>query len=171
MNGEYDIEIVSDVLNQPDIQENYPMDFTGYMYETPSEPITEPRVEEPVYEVSPAQRIQVWAQSPQGQAEEPTDSNALVDLFGNVLNVVGKTYQQVATQKEVQNLKSTPYVTSALNTLGYPSIRTPQTGIDKGLLTTSGTAITKALSSMSPMVLILGFGILAFVMMGFGKGK
>jgi hypothetical protein len=165
MNGEYDIDIVSDVLNQPDLQENYPIDFTGYMYEEPSAPLPE----EPVYEVSPAQRIQVWAQSPQGQTEEPTDSNALVDLFGNVLNVVGKTYQQIATQKEVQNLKSTPYVTSALNTLGYPSIRTPQTGIDKGILTTSGTAITKALSSMSPMVLILGVGILAFVMMGLGR--
>lgn len=161
MNGEGNIDVVSDVLNQPDIQENYPTDFTGYMYE---ESVQIPV--EPVLEVSPSQRIQAWSQSPQAQTEEPSNSNALVDLFGNVLNVAGKTYQQIATQKEVQNLKSTPYVTSALNTLGYPSVRKAQTGIDTGILTTTGKAITKALSSMSPMILILGAGILVFVMMG-----
>lgn len=163
MNGEYDIEIISDVLNQSDIQSDYPMDFTGSIYE---EPIYEP-AEEPIYEVSPAQRIQVWAQSPEGQSEEPSIDNQLLNFFGNVLDVAGRTYQQVATQKEVQNLKSTPYVTSALNTLGYPTVRKAQTGIDTGILTTSGLqAVKQALSSMSPMILIVGIGILAFVMIG-----
>lgn len=158
MNGEESINIVGDVLNQPEIQENYPMDFTGYMYE-------EPTVEEPIYEVSPAQRIQVWAQSPEGQSQEPTDINQLVNFFGNVIDIAGKTYKQVANQTEVQKFKSTPYVTSALNALGYPSVRKPQTGIDTGMLTTSAQAIKQVLSSMSPMILILGAGILVFVMM------
>ena len=162
MNGEESIDIVSDVLNQPDIQENYPMDFTGYMYQ---EPTVETPVESPL-EVSPAQRIQVWSQSPEGQSEEPSSSNQLVNFFGNVIDIAGKTYKQIANQTEVQKFKSTPYVTSALNTLGYPSVRKPQTGVDTGMLTTSAQAIKQALSSMSPMVLILGAGILVFVMMG-----
>ena len=161
MNGEYVIEIVSDVLNQPDIQENYPLDFTGYMYE---EPVQMPV--EPVLEVSPSQRIQVWSQSPEGQSEEPSSSNEMVNLFGQVVTLAGKTYQQIANQTEVQKFKSTPYVTSALNTLGYPSVRKPQTGIDTGMTTSFLAPIQKALSSVSPMVLILGVGILAFVIMG-----
>lgn len=161
MNGEGSIDIVSDVLNDPTIQENYPMDFTGYMYE--ETPIVAP--ESPM-EVSPAQRIQIWSQSPEGQSEEPSSSNAMVDLFGKVIDIAGKTYQQVANQTEIAKFKATPYVTSALNTLGYPSVRKPQTGVDTGMLTASGSAITKALSSMSPMILILGVGLLVFVMMG-----
>jgi len=161
MNGEYDIDIVSDVLNQPEIQENYPIDFTGYMYE---EPTVEAPVESPL-EVSPVQRIQVWAQSPEGQSQEPTDINQLVNFFGNVIDIAGKTYKQIANQTEIQKFKSTPYITSALNTLGYPSVRKPQTGVDTGMLTTSAQAIKQALSSMSPMVLILGAGILVLVMM------
>jgi hypothetical protein len=166
MNGEGSIDIVSDVLNEPDIQENYPMDFTGYMYEEPTiEAPVEVPVSEPIYEVSPAQRIQVWAQSPEGQSEEPSSSNQLVNFFGNVIDIAGKTYKQIANQTELQKFKSTPYVTSALNTLGYPSVRKPQTGVDTGMLTTSAQAIKQVLSSMSPMVLILGAGILVFVMM------
>ena len=161
MNGEESIDIVSDVLNQPDIQENYPMDFTGYIYE---EPTVEAPVESPL-EVSPAQRIQVWSQSPEGQSEEPSNVNQLVNFFGNVIDIAGKTYKQIANQTEIQKFKSTPYITSALNTLGYPSVRKPQTGVDTGMLTTSAQAIKQALSSMSPMVLILGAGILVLVMM------
>ena len=161
MNGEGSIDNVSDALNQPDVQENYPMDFTGYMYEEPSEPLPE----EPIYEVSPAPRIQAWSQSPEGQSEEPSSSNQVVNFFGNVIDIVGKTYKQIANQTEIQKFKSTPYVTRALNTLGYPSVRKPQTGVDTGMLTTSGQAIKQALSSMSPMVLILGAGILVFVIM------
>lgn len=165
MNGEGSIDIVSDVLNEPDIQENYPMDFTGYMYEEPTiEAPVEAPVESPL-EVSPAQRIQVWAQSPEGQSQEPTDINQLVNFFGNVIDIAGKTYKQIANQTEIQKFKSTPYVTSALNALGYPSVRKPQTGVDMGMLTTSGQAIKQVLSSMSPMILILGAGILVFVMM------
>jgi hypothetical protein len=136
------------------------MDFTGYMYE---EPTVEALVESPL-EVSPAQRIQVWAQSPEGQSGEPSTSNQLVNFFGNVIDIAGKTYKQIANQTEIQKFKSTPYVTSALNTLGYPSVRKPQTGVDTGMLTTSAQAIKQALSSMSPMVLILGAGVLVFVM-------
>ena len=164
MNGEYDIDIVSDVLNQPEIQENYPIDLTGYMYE---EPTVEAPVESPL-EVSPVQRIQVWAQSPEGQSQEPTDINQLLNFFGNVIDIAGKTYKQIANQTEIQKFKSTPYITSALNTLGYPSVRKPQTGVDTGMLTTSAQAIKQALSSMSPMILILGAGILVLVMM---RGK
>ena len=161
MNGDYDIDIVGDALNQPDIQENYPMDFTGYIYEEPPEPLPE----EPIYEVSPAQRIQAWSQSPEGQSEESLTYNQLVNSFGNVIDIAGRTYKQIANQTELQKFKSTPYVTSALNTLGYPSVRKPQTGIDTGMLTASAQAIKQVLSSMSPMILILGAGILVFVMM------
>ena len=161
MNGEESINVVGDVLNQPDIQENYPMDFTGYMYE---EPVQIP--EEPVYEVSPSQRIQVWSQSPEGQSQEPTDINQLVNFFGNIIDIAGKTYKQIANQTEIQKFKSTPYVTSALNALGYPSVRKPQTGIDTGMMTSFLSPIQKAISSVSPMILILGVGILVFVMMG-----
>lgn len=165
MNGEdQGLEVVGEALNQPGIQENYPMDFTGYMYEEPS--VEAPPVVEAPLEVSPAQRIQAWSQTPEGKSEEPASSNDLVTLFGNVLNVAGKTYQQIATQKEVQNLKSTPYVNSALNALGYPTVRKAQTGVDTGMLTSSLTTVKKALSSISPMILILGVGILAFFVIG-----
>lgn len=154
MNGEEfgDFEVMVESLNQPDIQENYPMDFTGY---------NAPAVESSF-------NIETAQYTPVPLTEEPSQVNQLVNVFGKVLDVVGKTYQQVATRKEVQNLKSTPYVTSALNTLGYPSVRKAQTGIDTGILTTPIAGVKKAMASFgfSPIVLIFGVGIFFFALKG-----
>lgn len=156
MNGDtssYDINLVGEVLNQPDIQSDYPIDFTGYNFPEPAFNIEE----------------QVYTPPPSPLRQEPSSQNEMVNFFGKVLDVAGKTYQQVATRKEVQNLKSTPYVTSALNTLGYPTVRKAQSGIDTGILTSPLSSIKQALSSVfsiSPMILILGVGLLFFVMRG-----
>jgi len=174
MNGEGSIDVVSDVLNQPDVQSDYPMDFTGYNFPGPVFSIETaaytppPAVAEDFSSYQERTRGEFQGMIPAPLMQEPSSINQMVNFFGKVLDVAGKTYQQVATQKEVQNLKSTPYVTSALNTLGYPTVRKAQSGIDTGLLATSLSPVKQALSSissMSPMILISGVGILLFIVM------
>lgn len=165
MNGDYfeGIDVVGDVLNQPGLQENYPMDFTGYNFPEPGfdiETATYTPPPEP-FDIQTA----AYTPPPAPLRQEPSSQNEMVNFFGKVLDVAGKTYQQVAIKKEVQNLKSTPYVTSALNALGYPTVRKAQTGMDTGILTSPLSSIGKAVSSMSPMILILGVGVLVFVVM------
>ncbi len=151
MNGEgfdYALDQIGYVLNQPVVQQASPADVID--------------MEGGQFVSGPEFDMETAAYTPPPLTEEQPVTNNLVNVFGKVLDVAGKTYQQLATKKEIANFKSTPYVTSALNTLGYPTARTAQTGIDTGMLVAKAPAVKQALASMSflsPMVLLIGAGL------------
>lgn len=102
-------------------------------------------------------QAQLASQSP------PSEDKSIFDLVGKVIDVAGKTYTEIAKQKNIQNYKVVPQVQTDMAKQVYlPLTRTRQTGLDTGILTSPEKGLV---SGVPNIYLLIGIGLIIFITM------